>query len=119
MIASAALRFDRRLALMDALFERTLRFALGLNQIAGIRTEPRVPQSNMLHVFIEATPDALLEARDAIAIAEKCWLFGYVSAADVPGWSRTELYIGDALLAQSDEDIIRLFERLMVMVRSP
>ena len=37
-------------------------------------------------------------ARDAYAERTGCWLLDHASASDVPGWSRTEIYVGDQLL---------------------
>jgi threonine aldolase len=113
LIASAAMQFDQRLALMDACYARTIALAETLNRIPGVRTLPGVPQVNMLHVFFDAPMEALLEARDQMAQKTGCWLLGHAGRADVPGWSRTELYIGDCALRLSDEKLAPLFEELM------
>ena len=118
MIVSAAMRFDERLALLPACYERTVRLAEGLNRIDGIRTEPRAPQANMLHIAFDADPVALLDARDEIAQQDHLWLIASARRTDVPGWSRTELYVGDTLVSMSDEQVMPLFERLIRLAKA-
>jgi threonine aldolase len=117
MLISAAMNLDARLGMMDALYARTLSFAEGLNRIDGIRTLPRVPQVNMLHVLFDGSVDALHAERDAIASADGCWLFHSVRESDIPGWSRAEIYVGDGLLSLTDEQVLPMFKRLMSAVR--
>ena len=102
---------------MGALYARTLSFAEGLNRIEGIRTLPRTPQVNMLHVLFDASVDALHAQRDAIASADGCWILQRAREFRVPGWSVAEIYVGDGLLSLDDEQVLPMFERLMSAVR--
>jgi len=113
MVASAAMRFDTRLALMDACYQRTLTLAEKLKELQGMRINPAVPQTNMLHIFFDAPADQVADTRDAIAAAEKRWVVGNVRPADVPGWSVTELYVGDTLLQLDNAQVLPFFERLV------
>jgi threonine aldolase len=117
MLISAAMNFDARLAIMDQLYARTLTFAERLNGIEGIRTLPRIPQVNMLHVCFDGSVDALTAQRDAIASTDGCWLFNGVRESGAPGWSLAEIYVGDGLLSLADEQVVPMFERLMSAVR--
>jgi threonine aldolase len=117
MLVSAAMNLDTRLAMMDKYYARALTFAEGLNRIEGIRTLPRVPQVNMLHVMFDGSVEALNEQRDALAATERCWLIPWLKEAGVPGWSVSEIYVGDGLLALSDEQVLPMFERIMTAVR--
>lgn len=112
MVASAAMRLDERLALMPALYQRTLDFAAGLHSVPALRVNPREPQVNMLHLYFEAPAEAVLAARDALASAAGCWLVDAVRPAEVPGWSRAEIYIGDRLLLLPNETVVPLFAQL-------
>lgn len=118
MLASAAMRFDERLALMPALYQRALSLAAGLDAIPGLRVNPRVPHTNLFHLHFDAPADAVLQARDDLALHERCWLFGHVRATEVPGWSATELYVGDRLLQADDATVLPLFERLAAALRA-
>lgn len=116
LVASAAMRFDQRLEVLDACYQRTLSLAICLQGISGIRIMPRTPQVNMLHVYFDAEREALLEARDTVAERHGCWLFGHVQQTDVPGWCKTEYYVGDQTLRVNDERISLLFTQLMAGV---
>jgi threonine aldolase len=112
MVASVALRLDERLALMPALYRRTLDLAAALSEQPALRVNPAVPQSNMLHLYLGAPAEAVMQARDALAQATGCWVFDAVRPAEVPGWSVTEIYVGDRLLALPDHQLMPLFEQL-------
>jgi hypothetical protein len=71
----------------------------------------------MLHVFFDGSVDALNAQRDAIAATDGCWLFHGVKEFGVPGWSVTEIYVGDGLLTLTDEQVVPMFEKLMAAVR--
>ncbi len=113
VLASAASQFDERIAVMEACHARALTLAAALNTIAGIRTLPERPQVNMMHIHFDAPLERLLDARDSIARDEGIWLFGFLVAADTPGFCRTEIYVGDRLLEIDDSRVVPLFERLM------
>ena len=112
MVAAAAMRFDERIALMPALYARTLTFAAALGAMPFVRVDPPTPQTNLLHLYFDASAEAVATARDTIAERTGCWLFGGVRAADVPGWSVAEFYVGDRLLDVEDERVTALFGTL-------
>ncbi|MBB6253786.1 threonine aldolase family protein [Nitrospirillum iridis] len=112
MAATAAMRFETRLSQMDACYRRALDLAAGLAGLPGIRLNPAVPQTNMLHIFFDRPAEAVAEARDAIAHTQRCWVAGEIRAADVPGWSVTELYVGDTLLDLDNAHVLPYFARL-------
>lgn len=112
MVAAAAMRFDERLVLMPALHRRALSLAAGLAQRPVLRVNPTLPQTNMLHLYFAAPADAVLQARDRLAEDAGAWLFDGVRPAEVPGWSLTEITVGDRLLALDDAQLMPLFDRL-------
>jgi threonine aldolase len=117
LVASAAMRFDERIALMPALYQRTLDFAAALAPLQALRVNPAVPQTNMLHLYFQGTAEAVADARDAIAERAGTWLFDAVRPAEVPGWSLTEIYVGDRLLQADIAGVITLFGQLDQMLR--
>ena len=119
VVASAAMRFDERLALMPALYRRTLAFAAGLSGLRGLRVNPAVPQTSMLHLYFDAPAESVMQARDAIAEETGCWLLGGVRAAEVPGWSMTEFSTGDTLLETDDATVLPWFGRLVERLKLP
>jgi threonine aldolase len=112
LVAPAAMRFDERIALMPALFERTKRFAAMLSSIDGLRVNPAVPQVNMLHLFVDAPAERVLDARDRIAERAGTWLLDHAGPADTPGWCASEFYIGDQLLGLDDAVLAPLYAEL-------
>jgi threonine aldolase len=112
MVAAAAMRFDERLALMPALYRRTLSFAAELGRRRLLRVNPRTPHTNMLHLYFAAPADAVAEARDKLAQETGAWLFDGVRNAEVPGWSLTEIYVGDRLLQLDDGELMPWVDQL-------
>ncbi|MEO8525502.1 MAG: beta-eliminating lyase-related protein [Caldimonas sp.] len=112
LVAAAAMRFDERIALMPALYRRAVDLAAGLGVLPGLRVNPTVPHTNLMHLYFDALPDAVAEARDELARISGCWLIGGIQAAEVPGWSVTELYVGDQLLQVGNERVVPLFAQL-------
>jgi len=117
VVASAAMRFDERVELMPALYRRTLAFAAALSAQPHLRVNPAVPHTNMLHLYLDAPPEEVMDARDAVAEETGCWLLGGVRAAEVPGWSVSEFYVGDALLQTDDATVMALFSNLCARMR--
>jgi len=70
----------------------------------------------MFHAYFDADIPALLNARDNIARQHGYWLFNNLEGTEVPGWCKTEFYIGDSLLQMSDVQILDLFSELMGQV---
>lgn len=116
LVVSTAMRFDKQLAMLEACYQRTLSLATCLQTIPGIRILPRTPQVNMFHAYFDADIAALLNARDNIARQHGYWLFNNLEGTEVPGWCKTEFYIGDSLLQMSDVQILDLFSELMGQV---
>ncbi|WP_044559000.1 low specificity L-threonine aldolase [Azospirillum sp. B4] len=112
MVATAAMRFETRLGQMDACYRRALDLAAHLAAIPGIRLNPAVPQTNMLHIFFDRPAEEVAEARDTIARTTGHWVAGEIRPADVPGWSVTELYVGDTLLSLDNAQVLPHFARL-------
>ncbi len=118
LVASAMMRFEQRLAMLDDCYRRALELAVMFAALPGVRVNPARPQGNMFHLHFDLPAEALNAARDALAQEERCWLFGMARPTEVPGWSVVELTVGDQLLAIDDETVKGLFERLMARARS-
>jgi threonine aldolase len=117
-VASAAMRFDAQLAKMPAYRARALDFAAALSAIAGIVTDPQPPQVNLFHAHFAAPPDAIAAARDRIALENGAWLAQRIAPWTKPGWSSTEIYVGDNLLSHDNATVIPLFTRLIELASS-
>lgn len=94
----------RRLPKMAAYRARARELAAGLNSVDGVRVHPNPPHTNAFRVFadipVEALEEATLRAMETDHIALAYWW----RPAEVPGWTMTELHVGDATLNWSLED---------------
>ncbi len=111
------MRFDKQLTKMAAYRQRAREFAAALAAIEGIVIEPQPPEVNLFHVHFPVPAAALTEARDAIARDHRAWLLPRVSSGRMPGWSSTEIYVGDNLLTLQDAVVIPLFAQLLQRAR--
>jgi len=119
MVASAAMRFDERLALMPALYRRAVELAAGLAPLPGLRVNPQVPQTNLLHLHFDAPVEAVAAARDELAAQHGCWLVDGMRPSEVPGWCVAELYVGDQLLRWDNAQVLPRFAQLCEAIRRP
>ena len=116
MVAAAAMRFDDRLACMPRLYRRAGSLAAEFARHPGLRVNPEPPHTNLFHLHLDAPADAVMDARDEVAERDGCWLFNGASPTAVPGWSVTELYVGDRLLDIDDEQLRPCIERLCQLI---
>jgi threonine aldolase len=106
MIASAAMRLEARLAQMDACYARALSLAEALAGVPGLRVNPATPHTNMMHLYIAAPAERVLELRDEIAARDGLWLIGGARPAEIPGWCVTEIYVGDTLVETANDQVV-------------
>jgi threonine aldolase len=106
MIASAAMRLDARLGLIDACYARAVSLAEALSAVPGLRVNPARPHTNMMHVYMDKPPELVTERRDEIAARDGVWLMGAAQPAEIPGWSVTEICVGDTLMDLENEKIV-------------
>ncbi len=83
---------------MPTYVDRARELAAGLAELPGVRVLPEPPHTNAFRLFVDAAPERL----DLVAIEHMerthTALTGGWRAADVPGWSMTEVTVGDATL---------------------
>jgi threonine aldolase len=113
MIVSAAMRLDARLAEMDACYARAISLAEALSGVPGLKINPAKPQTNMMHIYFQAPAEMVLERRDAIAERDGVWLIGGAKPAEIPGWSVSEVYVGDTLVGLGDDEVVPRMRALL------
>ena len=116
-VASAAMRFDNALAQMPNYFKRTKEVYETLKNIEGISFCPNPPQVNMFHLYCDASPEKLNEARDKIAAEDKIWAANRFLPTTLENLSYTEIYVGEGLLKISDEELSASFTKLISLSR--
>ena len=68
----------------------------------------------MMHIILDLSPEAAECARDEIAKDRGLWLFGKPQARSAATRSGFELYVGDALMELSDDEVVAAFAALLV-----
>ena len=106
-VISAAMQFDQRLAVMPDCLERARQVAALLGQFPRMQINPAIPQTNLFHLYLPAGAARAIEIRNQIAQQHGIWLFNRAINAALPDQSYFEWYVGDNLLAQSDEQVIK------------
>jgi hypothetical protein len=112
-VVSARANLRRRLNKFERYAERARTIAGVLTSIPGISVKPDPPHTDMMHVYMQGSPDALLQASIDIARTERVLLFRRLLPSGVPGVAAFELSIGDAANELSDDEIKTYFRRLM------
>ncbi len=94
----------RRLPRMASYGARARELAAGLDSLDGVRVHPNPPHTNAFCVYADIPVDLLVEATLRMMETDQVALAFWWRPADVPGWTMTELNVGDATLAWDLED---------------
>lgn len=108
---------DRRWPRMPAYLDRARRMAAAFGK-RGFRTAPDVPHVNAFQVILPGEPAALMAATRDFARRHGIWLFNAFIPDQRPGYSRTEVVIGDAAERYSDEEALTWVEDLLRLEQS-
>ena len=111
-VASAAMRFDTRLARMPAYFQRVLAFAKAIDRLPGVTVTPAVPQTNIMHLRFPVPALKWEAARDHMAAGDRIWLGAARTIAD-KSVTEVEIYVGEGLMEMSDDIVIAAYEKLL------
>jgi threonine aldolase len=111
--ASARNRLPVALAEMPARMDHALAIAEALADVPGVRPEPTVPQSPMMHLLLSTTPERYTENAKRLAETEKFWVWPSVPASGDPEMVRVELSVGSATLRHSPDFIASTLARLI------
>jgi threonine aldolase len=112
-VVSAKIGFDRRLSKMTEYRNRALSLAAALSELPGMTLKPPIPHTNMFQVFLNTDAETMKTAQSQIAEQDGIDLCRAIFAADVPGWSYTEIVVGDNTLALSNEELVPLYRKLI------
>ena len=112
-VISAAEGLIRYRPQMAGYFERAKRLAAALRRLPGVAIAPAAPQCNAFQLYLPGTPEALTAAHLELARASGIWLFSHFAETALPRLSMSEISIGDASEALSDEEVVASVERLI------
>ena len=108
---------SRRLSRMSQYAERARDLAATLDQVPGVRVFPEPPHTNAFRLFVDVGNERMNEA--VLRTAESrhvSLLWGWITA-DVPGWSMTELTVGDATLGWPVDEQVAALAELVALAR--
>jgi threonine aldolase len=104
-VVAAAMQFDARLAAMPDYFRRTEFLYEVLRAHPVLKVNPARPQASMLHVHLPVSRERALDIRRELAGQHGIWIFHRVNHGVLPDTSYFELYVGDNLLALSEDRV--------------
>lgn len=116
-VASAARRFDNALTQMPKYLRRTKEVYKILKNIEGITFCPPAPEVNMFHLYFDSSAEKLTKARDKIAAEDKIWTANSFQRTALENLSYTEIYAGEGLLQIGDDELKKIFEKLVVSAK--
>jgi threonine aldolase len=111
--ASGLVGLRDRLPRMPRYVEHARAIAAVLREVDGIEVRPDPPQTPMMHLHLRTDADAYRAGALRLVAEEKLWVGLRSAPAELPGWRRTELTIGDATLAFTPEQVRDIFAALL------
>jgi threonine aldolase len=114
-VASAAMRFDERLARMPEYRARALAFAKAMKVLPGVEITPDPPHINLMHLKFAVPAVKWEAARDHLAAGERIWLGRPREGID-PSRTEVEIYVGEGLMAISDDEAVGAYKKLLDLV---
>lgn len=81
-----------RLPKMASWVKKATVLAAIINQVQGALTNPVQPHCNMFQLFLKGDPEVLQANHDELAQTTGTYLFGRLSAAQMPGYAMTEIH---------------------------
>lgn len=107
---------DRHLPRMGLYHRHARAIADALKEVPGLRVNPGTPQCNSFQILWDAPPAGLEQALTGLARDEGIWAGVRVGGTTVPGWSFTELAVGEATLAWTPAEVAKLCARVLERV---
>jgi threonine aldolase len=112
--AAAALAGLRlRLPRMGAYVDHARAIADALSKIDGVEVVPNQPHTPMMQIHLRTTPAAVIAGARRMATEQRLWTFGGSLPSDTPGYRWMELYVGDATLAVTAEEVAAAIRALL------
>jgi threonine aldolase len=105
MVITALDALDTTLPRMTAYHHRAIEIATALRDIQGITAFPDPPHCNSFQLHFTAGPAQLNQAVLELARTRHCWLFHWFNQGLLPNTAMTELFVGDATLKWTINDI--------------
>lgn len=108
----------RYLPRMGGYHRRAQELAAALGGLDGVRPGTDEPRTNAFPVLVDVDHDRLAEASLLTMERTGTAVFGWWRPTEVPGWSLTELTVGDATLAWDVDEQVAAIGALVELARS-
>lgn len=118
MVVSAQRGLDDRLPRMAAYHEKAVEIAAALDDVDGVEVVPNPPHANMMHLFLRADGERLVDAALDLSEETGIWIGNRFASTPIPAYRRWELTVGDATLEIPTAEIANLIERWMARSRA-
>jgi threonine aldolase len=112
MIVSAKMGMVHNLPKMAEYYNKAITIAQALNEMPVFETNPKVPQSNMFHLFIKGSEEDIIKAHLEIAKKTEIWLINNTMPSIIPSYRWTEISIASAAYDLEIAEIIATFQSL-------
>ncbi len=107
-VLAARRGLQERVGRMGAYHAQAVAIAAELRQLPGVQIVPEVPQTHMMHVYLNGDPERLIEASVAVARERGVFLFRGLRDTPMPMWNSWELSVGDASLDVTPQEVAGL-----------
>jgi threonine aldolase len=102
-----------RLPQMARYVEHARAIATALGAIDGVEVLPDPPQTPMMHLHLRTDADTYRAGALRLVTEDKLWVGLRSAPAELPGWRRVELTIGDATLAFTPDEVAAIYAGLL------
>ncbi|HLN78045.1 MAG TPA: aminotransferase class I/II-fold pyridoxal phosphate-dependent enzyme [Nocardioidaceae bacterium] len=107
----------KRLPRMKSYVDRARELACGLSALDAVRVLPDPPRTNAFRLFVDLPREGLEEAAIQVMEDDKVALPSWWRQTEVPGWTMTEVTVGDATLDWSVDEQVAAMSELFARVR--
>lgn len=111
-VMAAKMGMKEHLGQIEAYCAKARDIAKALSTLPQIEIVPNPPQTNMMHLFLRGDRKKLQEAGLDIAEETQTWILGRLESTQIPGYSKTELSVGNAALDIPTKEIAELFAHM-------
>ncbi len=111
MVVSAQRGLRDRLCRMGDYHAKAVEIAAALAPLASVEIVPDPPHTNMMHLFLRAGGQRLVDAALDLSEETGIWIGDRFNPSPIPAYSRWEWTVGDATLKISTSEIAGLIER--------
>ena len=102
-----------RLPRMPRYVEHARAIAAALVDIDGVEVRPDPPQTPMMHLHLRTDADTYRAGALRLVTEQKLWVGLRSASAELPGWRRIELTVGDATLEFTPDQVRDIYAGLL------